>query len=147
MCLKGATWPGEFSFFSDEILTQYLVAAKGLQEAIRAARNKWEPERVKSVVAIRRSSSKGIRHESDTQALHCAMENAAQVAKDRSLATIQGVPGTSVDGMAALELADLLSLEDPPRRIECFDISHTHGEGTVASRVVFINGRPVPDLS
>ena len=144
---SGATWPGEFSFFPDEILTQYPVAAKGLREAIRAARNKWEPERVKSVVAIRRSSSKGIRHESDTQALHCAMENAAQVAKDRSLATIQGVPVTSVDGTAALELADLLSLEDPPRRIECFDISHTHGEGTVASRVVFINGRPVPDLS
>ena len=144
---SGATWPGEFSFFPDEILTQYPVAAKGLREAIRAARNKWEPERVKSVVAIRRSSSKGIRHESDTQVLHCAMENAAQVAKDRSLATIQGVPVTSVDGTAALELADLLSLEDPPRRIECFDISHTHGEGTVASRVVFINGRPVPDLS
>ncbi len=68
-------------------------------------------------------------------------------AKDRSLATIQGVLVTSVDGTAALELADLLSLEDPPRRIECFDISHTHGEGTVASRVVFINGQPVPDLS
>lgn len=34
-------------------------------------------------------------------------------------------------------LGDLLGLERPPRRLECFDISHTAGEGTVASCVVF----------
>lgn len=42
---------------------------------------------------------------------------------------------------ALLELESALALDEPPMRIECFDISTIHGKHTVASMVVFTNGR------
>ena len=39
-------------------------------------------------------------------------------------------------------LASALGLEGPPRRIECFDVSHVQGTSVVASMVVFEEGRP-----
>ncbi len=40
-------------------------------------------------------------------------------------------------------LAALLSLEAPPKRVECFDVSHIHGDQTVAACVVFDQQGPV----
>lgn len=39
-------------------------------------------------------------------------------------------------------LAQELGLERPPRRMECYDISNTQGADSVASMVVFIDGKP-----
>ena len=58
-------------------------------------------------------------------------ERNAQASLTARLASRQTL-GTRFD-----DLQKLLDLSEPPKRIECFDISHTMGEATVASCVVF----------
>lgn len=50
----------------------------------------------------------------------------------------------AIDGALA-ELTAALGLERPPRRMECYDISNTQGTESVASMVVFEEGKPAKD--
>jgi excinuclease ABC subunit C len=62
--------------------------------------------------------------------IEVTLENATQSLRMRE-AQRQGVESQYA------ALADELGLSELPQRLECFDISHTGGEGTVASCVVF----------
>jgi len=68
--------------------------------------------------------------------LKMAQTNASMAVEAR-LAT----SAASNDRMEALQNA--LQLDELPRRMECFDISHTSGQQTVASCVVFQDGAPL----
>jgi excinuclease ABC subunit C len=48
----------------------------------------------------------------------------------------------SASASALTELAAALDLPGPPHRIECYDISNIQGTNSVASMVVFVEGRP-----
>ena len=50
--------------------------------------------------------------------------------------------GAEQQHLATEDLAQLLELAVPPRRIEGFDISHIQGSDAVASQVVFVDGLP-----
>lgn len=65
--------------------------------------------------------------------LQMAAENARQ-----ALATRLATDRQSTSALQ--DLAEALGMESPPRRTECFDISHTAGEAAVASCVVFEDG-------
>jgi excinuclease ABC subunit C len=60
--------------------------------------------------------------------------------KNARLAIESRLRDTSRAGERLRALSDALDLPDIPARIECFDISHTMGEATVASCVVCIDG-------
>ncbi len=63
--------------------------------------------------------------------------------RNAALALAQQI-GSSASQRARVEsLQELLGLNAPPKRMECFDISHTMGEATVASCVVFDAEGPV----
>jgi excinuclease ABC subunit C len=68
--------------------------------------------------------------------LGMARENAAQ-ALNAFIADKRNVYARMV------ALQDALGLDDVPERLECFDISHTMGEATVASCVVFDSNGPL----
>jgi excinuclease ABC subunit C len=60
---------------------------------------------------------------------------------EHALATQLG--SQAAQAARAESLRELFGLAEPARRIECFDISHTMGEATVASQVVFDAEGPV----
>lgn len=65
------------------------------------------------------------------------------VQRNAQLALATELSSSSAQRARAEDLRDLLQLAAVPARIECFDISHTMGEATVASCVVFDAQGPV----
>ena len=64
------------------------------------------------------------------------------VQRNAEFELLRAQQGQEQQAMATEDLAQLLELQTPPRRIEGYDISHIQGSDAVASQVVFIDGLP-----
>jgi excinuclease UvrABC nuclease subunit len=133
---------GALSWFPERILLSLpSMDARSLRNIVRQCRGKVEPHR-KGAVSVTTAATRGPRKLIDSRVLDFAVKNVEQKSPARSI----GLMDSFCDGSAASELAQLLSLDKPPSRIECYDISHTQGDFPVGSRVVFIDGKPAPHL-
>ena len=143
MLVRGGRNLGTTSYFPraalaepDEALASFIMQYYAAQEAppeILLSRKLEDEESLAQALATRAGRSLRVRTPARGLGLkwiELTQENATQALRMR-LSQKQGME----EMLAAL--AEVLDLPEPPARIECFDISHTGGEGTVASCVVF----------
>ena len=74
-----------------------------------------------------------------------------QMAAENAAETLQALRAqwqadTHKQEMALAELQSAFSLQKPPNRIECYDVSHTQGVATVGAMVVFEQGVPAKKM-
>ncbi len=100
-----------------EIILPFLPEEKEILE-------EWLSEKAGEKVVIKAASS-----ETEKRLLHMANENLKHYLQNQGLEALK-------------ELKERLHLPTLPQRIECFDISNIQGQYTVASMVVFENGKP-----
>lgn len=144
-----------FPYFSDSSM----VAKSALEHQIGVApqpditKTDYRRNITRLVMVLEGKSSKLISEleRSMTRAAKAKNYEAAALARDQYLA-LKALSKKSIFGsqeefdvtrdQALTGLADRLGLEQPPRRIECYDISNFQGGDAVASMVVFVNGAP-----
>jgi excinuclease ABC subunit C len=143
MLVRGGRNLGTTSYFPRAVLAephealasfvmQYYASTEVPPEVLLGSRIE-EADSLAEALSTRSGHPIAVRHPVRGLALRwveLTRENATQSLRMR-FAQRQGM-----DEMLA-DLARELDLPEPPQRLECFDISHTGGEGTVASCVVF----------
>ena len=143
MLVRGGRNLGTSSYFPratlaepDEALASFVMQYYSSQEPppeVLLGRKLEDAQALSQALTQRLEKAVEVRHPQRGLAVkwvELTQENAAQALRMR-LAQKRGM-----DEMLAA-LAEELDLPEVPGRIECFDISHTGGEGTVASCVVF----------
>lgn len=125
------TYSDEFDTFPKEVLVQETPSNSYELET-------WLAELKGSKVSIR----KAMRGDKKSL-LETAITNAEHTLRNYKLKRSTDFTARSE---ALARLQDALALDSAPLNIECFDVSHLAGTDVVASKVVFVDGKPSKDL-
>jgi excinuclease ABC subunit C len=129
----------EPSAFLEAFLPQYYDVNPFLPEEIHLPVAIAQPELLEEFLAARRNARVRVRvprRGAAAQRVALAGTNA----RERHRTRFRRAGG--FQALAVERLARVLDLAAPPRRIEAFDISHLQGTDSVASLVVFVDGKP-----
>ena len=92
------------------------------------------------IQAVRQVQGRGFSLHSQVRGIRARWQAMAKEAADQNLKARLGSRQAVEQKLQALQT--VLGLDDRPARMECFDISHSSGEATRASCVVFVEGVP-----
>ena len=129
----------EPSAFLEAFLPQFYDANPFLPSEVHLPVNIGDPELLEEFLAARRGAKVSVRvpqRGASVDRLRMAEVNA----RERHRIRFRRTGGD--EAVAAEKLGRAIGLSMPPHRIEAFDISHTQGTDSVASMVVFEDGRP-----
>jgi len=129
----------EVDVLSEFLPAFYLSGSRDIPAAIVTDRELPDSELLIGALAQSRGARVYISHKVRTHRARW-VEMARQAAEQNIIARINSRKSVT-DRLLALQ--DVLQLDEVPERMECFDISHTSGELTVASCVVFDKEGPV----
>ena len=101
-----------------------------------------EPESLEAFLTERRGGPLRIHVPQRGRKAHLAELAARNAADALEQERVRWMADRGKTDVALKELQDALGLEGPPKRIECYDVSHVQGTNVVSSMVVFEDGRP-----
>jgi excinuclease ABC subunit C len=125
--------------FLDAFLPQFYDANPFLPAEVHLPVDLPDPDLLEAFLAARRNAKVVVRVPRRGPARE-RVELAQDNARERHKVRFRRMGGEEALGVE--RLARVLDLPVPPRRIEAFDISHLQGTDSIASLVVFEDGRP-----
>ncbi len=129
----------EPSAFLEAFLPQFYDANPFLPSEVHLPVSIGNPELLEEFLAARRGAKASVRVPQRGAAVD-RLRMAEVNARERHRIRFRRTGGD--EAVAAEKLGRAIGLPMPPHRIEAFDISHTQGTDSVASMVVFEDGRP-----